>query len=121
MRSAFVDARVSAPVARLEAVPWEEQALRFQLANTDLVVNASSVGLRRSDPSPISASLLAPHLIVYDTIYSPARTALLSAVEEAGARGSNGLSMLLQQGALSFEKWFDRDPPIAAMRSALAL
>ena len=119
LKSAFVDARVSAPVARLEAVPWEERALRFQIANVDLVVNATSVGMRRSDPPPLSASLLAPHLMVYDTIYAPARTALLSAAAEAGARGANGLSMLLQQGALSFEEWFDREAPLDAMRASL--
>ena len=121
LKSAFVDARVSAPVARLEAVPWEERALRFQIANVDLVVNATSVGMRRSDPPPLSASLLAPHLMVYDTIYAPVRTALLSAAAEAGARGANGLSMLLHQGALSFEEWFDREAPLEAMRGALGV
>lgn len=121
LKSAFVDARVSAPVARLEAISWEERSLRFQIANTDLVVNASSVGMRRSDPSPIPASLLAPHLMVYDTIYARNRTPLLAAAAEAGARSADGHSLLLHQGALSFETWFDRDAPLDAMRAALAL
>lgn len=119
LKPAFVDARVSAPVARLEAVPWEERALRFQIANVDLVVNATSVGMHRSDAPPLPASVLAPHLMVFDTIYTPARTAFLSAAAEAGARGANGLSMLLQQGALAFEEWFDREAPIGTMRAAL--
>ncbi|MEO5722001.1 MAG: shikimate dehydrogenase [Chthoniobacterales bacterium] len=119
LRSAFLDARVSAPVARLEAIAWEERALRFQIANVDLVVNATPSGMRRSDPSPLAASLLAPHLFVFDTIYAPARTALLSAAAEAGARGVNGRSMLLQQGALAFEEWFDREAPLDMMRAAL--
>ena len=117
----FIDTRVSAPVARLEAIPWEERALRSQIANADLVVNASSVGLRRSDPSPLPASWLAPHLMVYDTIYAAGRTAMLSAAADAGARGANGLSMLLHQGALSFEEWFDCDAPVEVMRAALKL
>ncbi|MGI8436550.1 MAG: shikimate dehydrogenase, partial [Chthoniobacterales bacterium] len=119
LQPAFSDARVAAPVARLEAVPWEERALRFQIANVDLVINATPLGLHRSDALVLPASLLAPHLIVYDTIYAPARTALLGAVAEAGARGASGLSMLLHQGALSFETWFDREAPIEAMRAAL--
>ena len=93
--------------------------MRFQIANSDLVVNASSVGLRRSDPSPLPASLLAPHLMVYDTVYSRSRTPLLAAAAEAGARGADGLSLLLHQGALSFESWFNRDAPLDAMRAAL--
>ncbi len=121
LKPTFVDARVSAPVARLEAIPWGERALRFQIANVDLVVNATSVGLRRSDPSPIPSSLLAPHLMVYDAVYAPGRSALLTAAADSGALGANGLSMLLHQGALSFEKWFDRDAPLAAMSAALAV
>ncbi len=119
LKPAFSDARVSAPVARLEAIPWEERALRFQIANADLLVNATSLGMHRSDPLPLSASWLAPHLMVYDTIYAAVRTALLSAAAEAGARGADGRSMLLHQGALAFEEWFDREAPIDAMREAL--
>ncbi|MBA2622140.1 MAG: shikimate dehydrogenase [Chthoniobacterales bacterium] len=120
LKNSFADARVSGPVPRLTVIPWEERALRFQIANSDLLVNASSVGLHHSDASPIAASLLAPHLLVYDTVYSQQRTPLLVATAEAGARGANGLSMLLHQGALAFETWFDRDAPIEVMRAALA-
>jgi len=119
LRSSFQEARVLGPVARLEAVEWKEAALRFQIANADLLVNATSLGMKRSDPPVLAASLLAPHLMVYDTIYTPARTVLMQAAAEAGARAANGLSMLLHQGALSFETWFDRDAPIEVMRAAL--
>jgi len=74
-----------------------------------------------SDPAPIPARLLAPHHIVFDCVYGPSKTALLRAANEAGARGANGLSMLLHQGALSFSTWFNREAPIEAMRSAIAL
>jgi shikimate dehydrogenase len=65
--------------------------------------------------------LLLPHHIVFDCVYRPSKTALLRAADEAGARGANGLSMLLQQGALSFSIWFNREAPLEAMRSAIAL
>jgi shikimate dehydrogenase len=117
----FSASRVLGPVARLQAIPWEETSLRFQLANTDLVVNATSIGMKRSDPPLLPASLLAPHLMVYDTIYTPARTSLLAAAADAGALGANGLSMLLHQGALSFEIWFGRKAPLDVMRGALQL
>jgi shikimate dehydrogenase len=121
LRPFFTEARVLGPVARLEAIGWEESAIRMQLADTDLVVNATPLGMNSSDPTPIPARLLAPHHMVFDCVYGPSKTALLRAAEQAGARSTNGISMLLHQGALSFSIWFDREPPIAAMRKALPL
>jgi len=119
LRNFFEGPRVLGPVARLQAIPWEEAAFRFQVANVDLIVNATPVGLNRGDPSPIPSRLLAPHVMVYDTIYSDKRTPLVAAAIEAGARAANGLSMLLHQGALAFEIWFQREAPLEVMRKAL--
>lgn len=121
LREHFADTRVSGPVPRLQAAPWEDRVLHFQIANADLIVNATSLGLRRSDAPLLAESLIEPHLMIYDLVYSPARTPLLTAAANAGARGANGLSMLLYQGALAFERWFDRDAPLDAMRAALKL
>jgi shikimate dehydrogenase len=119
LRDFFVGPKVFGPVPRLQSIAWEEAALRFQVANVDLIVNATPLGLNRSDSSPMPARLLAPHLMIYDTIYSDERTPFVSAALEAGARAANGLSMLLHQGALAFEIWFQREAPIEAMRKAL--
>lgn len=119
LREFFSGPRVLGPVPRLQAIGLDEAALRFQIANVDLVVNATALGLRRGDPLPIPARLLAPHLMVYDTIYASSATALVSGAREAGARAADGLSMLLHQGALAFEIWFDRVAPLEAMRKAL--
>jgi shikimate dehydrogenase len=119
LRDFFVGPKVFGPVPRLQAIHWEESAFQFQIANVDLVVNATPVGLNRGDPSPIPSRLLAPHLMVYDTIYSAAQTPLVTAALEAGARAANGLSMLLHQGALAFEIWFERPAPLEVMRQAL--
>jgi len=119
LRPFFSGPRVLGPTARIEAVAWDETAMRTQLADVDLIVNATSLGMNPSNPTPIPARLIAPHHIVFDCVYEPSKTALLRAAEEAGARGANGLSMLLYQGALSFSIWFDREAPIEAMRAAL--
>ena len=121
LRPFFANPRVLGPVARLEAVPWGETAMRAQLADIDLIVNATPLGMNPSDPVPIPTRLLAPHHIVFDCVYRPSKTALLRAADEAGARGANGLSLLLHQGALSFSIWFNREAPIEAMRAAIAL
>ena len=119
LRPFFAEPRVLGPAARLEAVPWDESAMRTQVADIDLIVNAAPLGMNPSDPAPIPARLLAPHHIVFDCVYGSSKTALIRAAEEAGARGANGLSMLLYQGAAAFSIWFEREPPIEAMRKAL--
>jgi shikimate dehydrogenase len=119
LRSFFMEARVLGPAARLEAVAWEESLMRMQLADIDLIINATPLGMNPSDSAPIPGRLIAPHHMVFDCIYVPSKTALLRAADQAGARSANGLSMLLHQGAVSFSIWFDREPPIDAMRKAM--
>ena len=115
----FRSDRLVGPAERLEAIPHEERALREQLAKIDLLINATSVGMKRTDPRLIPAGLLTPNLMVYDTVYAAGKTRLIEDAEAAGARASNGLSMLLHQGALSFEIWFGRPAPLEVMRGAL--
>ena len=93
--------------------------MRMQLADIDLIVNATPLGMNPSNPTPVPARLLAPHHMVFDCVYGRSKSALLRSAEEAGARGANGLSMLLHQGALSFSIWFNREAPIEAIRAAL--
>lgn len=119
LRDYFAGPRVLGPVPRLQAIDWNDAAFRFQIANVDLVVNATPLGLNRNDSTPIPARLLAPHLMIYDTNYARAATKFVTAALEAGARAANGLSMLLHQGALAFEIWFAQPAPLTAMREAL--
>jgi shikimate dehydrogenase len=119
LRPFFAGPRVLGPAARIEAIGWDEPTIRAQLADIDLIVNATPLGMNSSDPAPIPGRLLAPHHMVFDCVYGQSKTALFRAAEQAGARSANGMSMLLHQGALSFSIWFDREPPIEAMRKAL--
>ncbi|HZS17007.1 MAG TPA: shikimate dehydrogenase [Candidatus Udaeobacter sp.] len=120
LRSFFADTRVLGPAARLEAIPWEESAIRAQLGDIDLIVNATPLGMNLSDHAPMPGRLIAPYHLVFDCVYAPSKTALIRAADQAGARSANGLSMLLYQGAQSFSIWFNREPPIDVMRKALA-
>lgn len=115
----FAGPRVFGPGERLEVTPWDETALRRQIEHTDLIINCTSVGMKSTDGSPLPSALLQPHLMIYDTIYTASRTKFMIAAADAGARSANGLSMLLHQGALSFEIWFNREAPLAEMRAAL--
>ncbi|MEM8952790.1 MAG: shikimate dehydrogenase [Verrucomicrobiota bacterium] len=115
----FIDERVSGPGDRLKAIPWDDEALQLELDEIDLVVNATSLGMKRTDPDLLHHSLIQPHHLFYDMVYSPPRTKLISSAEAKGARAANGLSMLLWQGAISFEYWFNRSAPVEKMRKGL--
>ncbi|MFV0416554.1 MAG: shikimate dehydrogenase [Chthoniobacterales bacterium] len=115
----FHSDRLEGPGDRLVCTPWENKALRSQLENCDIIINATSIGMKRSDAAPIPSSLITPNLLVYDAVYSGGKSRLIEDSQAAGARAASGLSMLLHQGALSYEIWFDHPAPIAAMRKGL--
>lgn len=115
----FRSDRLIGPSDRIRAIPMEEDALRTELERIDLIINATPLGMHRTDPSPLPASLLTPNLIVYDMVYSAGKSRLVLEAEAVGARAAGGLSMLLHQGALSFEIWFNRAAPLDEMRKAL--
>ncbi|MFH1190026.1 MAG: shikimate dehydrogenase [Candidatus Omnitrophota bacterium] len=89
------------------------------LAKSDLLVNATPVGMNESDPSPISKDLMRPGLRVYDLVYNRPYTQLVKDANAAKAHGMTGLGMLLYQGAASFEIWTGKRPPVAVMKRAL--
>lgn len=95
-------------------------AIQTALAGCDLLVNATSAGMKPEDPLPVPSESLHPGLAVYDMIYSPPETALLAAARKAGCPAANGLSMLIHQGAISFSRWFGGEPPVEIMRRALS-
>jgi shikimate dehydrogenase len=87
----------------------------------DLVLNATSLGLKPEDALPLDerAFSWSQTTAVFDMIYRPAETPLLARARRAGCRTANGLGMLLYQGAKALEIWTGRPAPIKAMRQAL--
>lgn len=72
---------------------------------SDLLINATPIGLKESDPPLFEKELLHANLLVYDLIYNPNETKLLKMAKEQGASIANGLGMLFYQGVLAFEHW----------------
>jgi shikimate dehydrogenase len=91
----------------------------LNIAEAGLLVNATPVGMKEGDPLLLDAGLLHPGIFVYDLVYNIRETGLLRAAREKGCRFSNGLGMLLYQGASSFEAWTGKAAPIQIMREAL--
>jgi len=108
----------SGPLARtpqnLRAIRWQEP--EFEAA---LVVNATAAGLDPKEPSILPARLLPSNLLVFDTVYGAGCTRFRHEVESAGAKWSDGLGMLLHQGAAAFSLWTGREAPLKIMRDAL--
>ncbi|UCE01770.1 MAG: shikimate dehydrogenase [Candidatus Latescibacterota bacterium] len=100
--------------APLDAAP---RALR----DAAVLIQTTPVGMQPDDPLPVLLSAPPAALFVLDTLYAPPQTALLRRARSAGLRCSNGLDMLLHQGAASFGLWTGIDPPLEAMRRSLGL
>jgi shikimate dehydrogenase len=87
--------------------------------SADLIVNASSMGMKGKHDPPIRRGWLHPSHTVFDIVYDPPLTTLLRNARSAGAQRVDGLEMLLNQGAASFELWTGKSAPITEMRRAL--
>ena len=87
-------------------------------AHADLVVNATSVGLR-DDDSVIDPALLRADASALDLVYRRGETTWVRAARERGLQAADGLVMLVEQGAAAFERWFGFPPDRDAMWSAV--
>ena len=120
---------VNRTAERAEAVAAEIQQRHPQVrtktklpdSEVDLLLNATSIGLKRGDGLPVDEGQfpLQRARAVYDMIYRPAETSLLKAAKSAGCRTANGTGMLLHQGARALELWTGRMAPLEVMRNAL--
>lgn len=86
--------------------------LQKELNQTDLLVNATSVGMDGAS-FPLEKSLLLPDkLLVVDAIYKVRETPFLHWAKEQGAQTENGLGMLIGQAAESFYLWTGKEMPV---------
>ncbi|HUP52646.1 MAG TPA: shikimate dehydrogenase [Longimicrobiales bacterium] len=85
----------------------------------DLVVNATRLGLDPHDVSPLDFARLGRAGAAMDLVYAREKTPFVRAAERHGVRSTDGMEMLVQQGAVSFERWWERPAPIDAMRAAI--
>jgi shikimate dehydrogenase len=97
-----------------------ESIAALKLEEKDLLVNASSIGMKEEDPLLVDAGQLHPGLFVYDLIYNPAETKLIKLAKRQNIPCSNGLGMLLYQGVEALNLWISpKCAPVEVMRKAL--
>jgi shikimate dehydrogenase len=108
------------PQTKVKVIAWTDEAVAAEMAGTDLLVNATSLGMKSGDAKLLPAEALAARHLCFDMVYrADGETPLLADAKQAGAKVVDGLTLLLHQGAISFEHWFDRPAPLEAMRAGL--
>lgn len=101
----------------MEVTIAELDHARELLAEADVVVNATSVGLA-SEEVPLDPAAMRPDSVAVDLIYNPRVTMFLRLAAQRGAATVGGLGMLVHQAAAAFERWTGTDAPVAVMRDA---
>ncbi|MFL3016414.1 MAG: shikimate dehydrogenase [Acidimicrobiales bacterium] len=90
------------------------------ISGADLVVNATSIGMKDSQVDiPCSVDLLHSSQLVVDLIYHPLETRWISLAKQKGIDSYNGVSMLLFQAAEAFTLWTGEEAPISIMQEAI--
>ncbi len=93
--------------------------IKEQLADSDILINATSVGMKpNANQSLVESEWFKPDLTVMDIVYNPIETKLDKDAKSAGAKVVSGLEMLIYQGAASFEIWTKKPAPVKVMREA---
>lgn len=113
----FVDRLSAETDCNVRLFPMEDMdAMRASIASSDILTNATNVGMEDDKNSLVPKELLRPSLFVSDIIYHPSETTLLSYAREMGCRYANGRYMLLFQGASSFYEWTGQRMPVSDIK-----
>lgn len=110
--------RAAELVRRFPDVARAEKAVDRALRTATLVVNATPVG-QHDDDQPLDLDFIPIRAAVLDLVYRRGGTEWVKAARKRGFRAADGLPMLLEQGALSFQRWFGMEPDREAMRLSL--
>ncbi|MFN2635918.1 MAG: shikimate dehydrogenase [Gemmatimonadaceae bacterium] len=110
--------RASRLAEKFPDVARVERNLKDAASRATLVVNATPIG-QSDDEHPLDLSMVARQTAVMDLVYRREGTPWIRAARQRGHRAADGLAMLLEQGALSFQRWFGIEPDREAMRRSL--
>lgn len=105
-----------AGIAAAEIVDWADCGRALGAA--DLVINATSLGMRDQPPLVLDCAALKPAAAVFDIVYAPLETPLLKAAKARGLRVIDGLEMLMRQAAPAYRAWLGEAAPVDAQLRA---
>ncbi len=94
----------------LNILPWN--SLEDEIRNFDIIINATSLGLKNGDDFNFNFSGTKSNIIYIDTIYNPLETKTYKFLKDEGKKVFNGLDMFIYQGQKSFYLWNKINPEI---------
>lgn len=108
-------------LGELAAIPLSAPDIQPWLPELDLIINATPLGMYpHPDATPWPLGLDLPQRAVfYDLVYNPPQTLFVRQARAAGLSAASGLGMLVEQAALSDERWTGKSPPRAPMFAAV--
>jgi shikimate dehydrogenase len=109
------------PIPDIEVIALNDPRFKKAVEACHLIVNCTPIGMKHSateNKSPLDDGFIPSKAFVYDVVYNPVVTKLLSDANKAGAGTLNGLPMLVYQGAIAFELWTGREAPVNIMFKA---
>ncbi len=116
-RAQTIAAEVEKHGVKVRAGSLERAQIAHICEESDLLINTTSVGMTPgADATPISQNLLGPHCAVYDIVYNPLETRLLREARAAGARGVDGLGMLIYTNVYAARVCANREISAQVMR-----
>ncbi|HEV2018595.1 MAG TPA: shikimate dehydrogenase [Gemmatimonadaceae bacterium] len=110
--------RAAALAKRFPDVARAEKSVERAVRGATLIVNATPIGQQDED-QPVDVELIPKSAAVLDLVYRRGGTQWVKTARENGIRAADGLPMLLEQGALAFQRWFGSEPDREAMRLSL--
>jgi shikimate dehydrogenase len=110
--------RAAALAKRFPDVARAEKSVDRAVRGATLIVNATPMGQHDED-QPVKVALIPKSAAVLDLVYRRGGTPWVNAARANGIRAADGLPMLLEQGALAFQRWFGKEPDREAMRLSL--
>ena len=100
---------------------WGDGSYLRSLAQADLVVNCTPVGMKggsENGRAVIDPALIQPKSLVFDLVYNPVETPTVAAAKARGAKAMSGLGMLVYQAAEAFRLWTGVEGDTRAMLEA---
>jgi shikimate dehydrogenase len=118
-KAVAADIATFAPSAKVTLVGTEAAVWNKELHAADLVVQASPIGMKPGDVCPLSPEAFRAGQLAFDLVYNLPETCFTRTAKAGGAKATNGLGMLLHQGAEAFTIWTGTPAAVPQMRAAL--
>lgn len=100
----------SFPGLGIKTLPLNKTHLGKVMKDVDCIINATSLGIKPEDPSPVPGELLRKRHKIFDLTYNPEMPSLVRIARDKGCRAVDGLAMLIWQGLKAFHLWTGIEP-----------